>query len=519
MKHKTRRISKSLALGALALGALGTVHAQYTPPPPPIPFPGFLNDYLRKQDPYLSVWDIGGSLRLRYEIKENGLGLPPANDFREHTTKTTHNDNDYLSSKVLARVAYTDKWWSFYVEGRSSLTFGDNRSRTGAGPVPGPGGNGGPEQDGPMDLHQAYVTIGNHKEFPVSLKVGRQELSYGDERLVGAFAWNNIGRVFDAIKVRGQTPWFSVEAFTSKLVLPVDDEFNVWNDYNLFSGVYLTTKMVPKNTLEGYFFARNDGIGSATADPNAVLPFQPPQTPAAARTPVARDIYTIGGRLKSNPGELADFDYTVEGAYQFGNWKPTLATPRQEHEAFAFAANAGYTFSDAFGTPRVALEYAYGSGDSNPTNSTHNTFDQLYPTGHKFEGYMDFASWQNIHDVRSIFTIKPTPRLSLALEGHLFWLADTADAFYNKGGFARGNANAYQSAAARGTGFGRNPSYSSFVGSELDFVAGYAVNKFSGVEAGYGHFFAGDYITQSWSNPRFGSTDADWFYLQTVIRF
>jgi len=46
--------------------------------------------------------------------------------------------------------------------------------------------------------------IGNHKEFPVSLKVGRQELSYGEERLVGAFAWNNIGRVFDAVKVRWQ---------------------------------------------------------------------------------------------------------------------------------------------------------------------------------------------------------------------------------------------------------------------------------------------------------------------------
>ena len=46
--------------------------------------------------------------------------------------------------------------------------------------------------------------MGNHKEFPVSLKIGRQELSYGDERLVGAFAWNNIGRVFDSARVRWQ---------------------------------------------------------------------------------------------------------------------------------------------------------------------------------------------------------------------------------------------------------------------------------------------------------------------------
>ncbi len=518
---RMKNTKTTLTAGAIVLAALNHVYAQYAPPPPPAPFPGFINDYLRKQDPYMNQWDVGGALRMRYEIKDDALGLPPANDFRANTTATTRNDNSYFSDKILARVGYTDKWWSFYLEGRSSTTYGDERSRTGAGIVPAPhaGGDGGPEQDGPVDLHQAYVTLGNHKEFPVSLKVGRQELSYGDERLVGAFAWNNIGRVFDAVKVRAQTPWFAAEAFTSKLVLPVDNHFNVWNDYNLFSGLYLTSKLVPKNTTELYFFSRNDGIGSATADPNAVLPFQPPQTPAAATTPVARDIYTVGGRIKSNPGELGNFDYTVEGAYQFGNWKPTLTGARQTQDAFAFAANAGYTFADTFGTPRIAFEYAFASGDSNPTDGTHSTFDQLYPTGHKFEGYMDLASWQNIHDVRSIFTIKPTARLSIALEGHLFWLADTHDAFYNKGGFARGNANAYQAPAAQGTGFGRNPSYSSFVGSELDVVAGYALTKFANLEAGYGHFFTGDYVDQSWSNPTFGSSDADWIYMQTVVRF
>jgi hypothetical protein len=330
--------------------------------------------------------------------------------------------------------------------------------------------------------------------------------------LVGAFAWNNIGRVFDAAKVRWQNPWFAAEAFTSKLVLPDDNELNTWNDYNVFSGLHLTTKKIPKNTTEVYFFARNDGVGSATANPGAVLPFQ---TPA----PAARDVYTLGARFKSDPGAFGNFDYTVEGAYQFGNWKPTAASARQDHEAYAFVANIGYTFAEAYGTPRIALEYAFGSGDSDPTDDNHETFENLYPTNHKFYGYMDFLSWQNLHDVRAIFTIKPTPRLSLALEGHLFWLADTADNLYNAGGVARGGTGAFQAPAAQGTGYGRNPSYDSFVGAEIDVVAGYAVNKFMAVEAGYGHFFTGDYIDQSWSGAAFGSKDADWFYLQTVIRF
>ncbi len=94
----------ALASTALAIGYVSPVIAQYAPPPPPQPFPGFINDFLRKQDPYYSVWDIGGSVRLRYELKENGLGLPPANDWRDTSGTTIDNDNSYFSDKVLAHI-------------------------------------------------------------------------------------------------------------------------------------------------------------------------------------------------------------------------------------------------------------------------------------------------------------------------------------------------------------------------------------------------------------------------------
>jgi hypothetical protein len=495
----------TLAASSIVLTAINTVYAQYTPPPPPVPFPGFINDYLRQKDAYNAVWDIGGSVRGRYEVKEGGLGLPPANDFRGVTTATGKNDNDYFSTKVLARVSYTDTWWSAYVEGRSSMTYSDSRSATGAGTVPGPGGDGGPEQDGIVDLHQAYVTIGNHKEFPVSLKLGRQELSFGDERLVGAFAWNNIGRVFDAAKARWQNSLFAMEAFTSKLVLPDDNQFNNWHDENLFSGVHLSTKRIPKNTTELYFFSRNDDTGSASgANPGVVLPFVVP-------APASRDIYTVGARIKSTPGEFGSFDYTAEGAYQFGNWQQAAGGVTTDHNAYAFMANIGYTLPDNEMTPRFALEYAFGSGDSDPTDGEHATFDNLYPTNHKFYGYMDFFSWQNLHDVRAIFSIKPTPRMSVSLEGHMFWAAETSDNIYNAGGVARGGVG------ANPAGFGQND-YDSYLGSEIDFVVGYAVNKFTTIEGGYGHFFTGDYIDSTWAAVG-GSEDADWVYLQAVVRF
>lgn len=506
------KLTPVLGASAIVLAAANCVYAQYTPPAPLQPFPGFLNSYLRGQDPYYSVWDISGTFRGRYELKEGGLGVPPANDFRDTTPGTTRNNNDYFSTKLLMRVGYTDKWWSAFVEGRSSETWTDNRSETGAGGVPGPGGRGGPEQDGLVDLHQAYVTVGNHKEFPVSLKLGRQELSYGDERLVGAFAWNNIGRVFDAAKVRWQHEWFAAEAFSSKLVLPNDNNVNVWNDYSVFSGVHVTTKKLPKHTTELYFFARNENgqdlnTGPGTADTGAVLPFQ-------VAAPYERNIYTAGGRLKSNPGDFGAFDYTVEGAYQFGNWRQTFASAELDQNAYAFMANLGYTFGDSVMQPRLALEYAYGSGDDSPADGEHGTFDNLYPTNHKFYGYMDFFSWQNLHDVRLAYSMKPHPRVSFSVEAHSFWVADTGDNLYNAGGVARGGA-----AATPGTGYGINVNYGSHIGYELDLVVGYTLTKFAGLEAGYGHFFTGDYVDQTWSSPAMGSTDADWFYLQTVVRF
>ena len=70
-----------------------------------------------------------------------------------------------------------------------------------------------------------------------------------------------------------------------------------------------------------------------------------------------------------------------------------------------------------------------------------------------------------------------------------------------------------------GTGYGVNPGYSSFVGTEIDVVAGYTVTRFAQVEVGYGHFFAGDYIQSSLSNPNFGSQDANFVYAQVNLSF
>jgi len=444
---------------------------------------------------------------VRYEIKDNFAiaGKAGSLDFRDHGADV---DNAYLMERIRFHAGYTEKWWSAYVEGRSSFVEGDERFAYANSPaVPGTVARkgDGPESD-TIDLHQAYATLGNHKEFPLSLKVGRQEMSYGEERLIGAFGWNNIGRVFDAAKVRWQTPWFGADFFVSRPVIPEDNRFNVNNDYEYFSGIYANTPLIPKHSLEVYFLSRN-------ASPQAVAAEPSPQFPQ----PSARDIYTLGFRLKSNVGELAGFDYTLEAAGQLGNFRDPRAgapTERLEQQAYMVVAQGGYTFEETWAKPRLGLEYAHGSGDSDPHDNKHQTFDNLFPTNHKFYGYMDFISLQNIHDVRAIFQIKPHPRVSLAVEGHGFWLADTHDSFYGANGVARGGT-----AATPGTGYGVNPNYDNFVGTELDAVAGVAVTRFAQLELGYGHFFVGNYVASSLSAATRGAVDANWVYVQATVNF
>jgi hypothetical protein len=450
---------------------------------------GLLNDWLQERKITTSGWDVGGQIRLRGEGRFNN-GVAGATDFRRHGGD---NDMTLLFYRIRPHLAYNGDYFGFMVEGRHSDTVSDER------PVH-------PEDD-VFDLHQAYLTLGNAKEYPVSLRVGRQELSYGDERLVGASAWNNIGRVFDAGKVQFKGETFTVDAFTGMLVIPNNNNFNVPNNDDWFSGLYATTKVVPKNSLDLYFLARNAGKQSVYAFTGATL-----------TAPMPRDIYTLGLRLKSNPDDFGNWDYTAELMGQFGHFNDprigATAPNSLTHEAFALSLTAGHTWRDNSWKPRLALGYDFASGDSNPTDGKHTTFENLFPTNHKFYGFMDTVSLQNVHDVRLSASIKPHKKVNATLDYHNFWLANKGDNFYTVSGASRGGIG-----STPGTGYGRNTTYGNYLGSELDLVISYNVCRDFAVQAGFGQFFVGKYIASTWSANGNGSADGTWGYLQATVSF
>jgi len=120
---------------------------------------------------------------------------------------------------------------------------------------------------------------------------------------------------------------------------------------------------------------------------------------------------------------------------------------------------------------------------------------------------MDFFSWQNLHDLRLASSIKPAKNLTVTADFHAMWLADTHDFFYQVNGAPRNTG-----------GYGILPGAGNFVGTELDIVAVYNLTAYASAQAGYGHYFVGDYVKDS-LNPVGGAADANWVYVQMLVNF
>jgi hypothetical protein len=481
----------------LALGlTVASSHAQIaaanavTPPTTTAPSAGLFNDWLREQDSHFTNFDLGGQFRPRYVYQTYfavpGAG-PTAVDFRANTPES---ENDFLLLRTRVHAGYSPvDWLTIFGEGQNSSSTGDKR-------------NPNPQSDGPFDLHQGYVQLGGTKELPLTLKVGRQELSYGDERLVGAFDWDNIGRSFDSAKLRYTHDIFWVDAFVGRVVLPNDNEFDQANWSDWFSGVYGSTRaLVPKTEVQLYFLADNAGVNS------------PKEVTTSVKGNSPRDIYTVGSRFQTLPGQLKGWDFNGEFAGQFGNFEYAPGTPgvvngqRLNQLAYATHIEGGYTLAATDFKPRLALGFDYGSGDRNPGDKNHNTFVNLYPTNHKFYGAMDFFSWQNLVDPYLKASIIPFKDLSVALTYNAFWLASTSDFFYQ----------ANQAPRATG-GYGISPQNGSFAGQEIDLIATYQPAAFLQVQGGFGHYFTGDYVNQTFRSLG-GAHDANWVYLQAQFSF
>ena len=318
----------------------------------------------------------------------------------------------------------------------------------------------------PFDLRMAFADIGA-ATGPVTIRAGRQELVYGEQRLVGHVSWLNAARTFDGVKATFRTKAFSTDVFASSVVRIQDGEFDKSGNGNRFAGVYGTTaKLIPQATFEPYVFFRRDVNLRAEAGGLGTL---------KATTTGVR----VAGKLP------ARVDYGVEMALQRGS----LGT--DDVSAWAGHWQLRETFPGRTAV-RLTGEYNYASGDENATDSVRGTFDQLYPTPHDKYGLADQIGWKNVHHARAGFEITPVKALPVQVNYHSWWLAEKNDAIYTAG-------SAVLARVPTGA-------VNSHVGQELDLQVSRVLTPQIQVAAGYAHIFTGKFLKEatpgaSYSHP------------------
>lgn len=407
---------------------------------------------------------IGGQSRYRYEYRDTfNLNDRAYEDDSLHLLRNRLNlDVAYLSDSGKTPV-------HFFVEGQEAHSFTESQVDKTNTFV------------NWLDLRQIFAEVKSPWDLaPVTLKVGRQLLIYGDERFVGPLDWTNTARAFDALKlIYNPNPQVQLDVFASRVVEVEKEKWDQSQNGDDFYGIYLTTKPFRKQMdqiLDTFVFIRNNRD----------------RTVAGERTSERGELkeYTFGNRFK---GKKWNWDYGTEYALQLGS------RSHDEIQAWAFHQELGYTLSKQPWTPRLYAEYNHASGDRNPTDGKSQTFDNLFPTNHNKYGFMDFLALKNMNDFMVGTSVKPHARLLLSADFHWFLLDAKESAWFNAGGgtFRAANANA-----------------DTHLGEELDLLSTYKLNEHVNLMLGYSHFFAGPFAKDTGAHD-----DANFLYTQTVFNF
>ena len=497
--------------------------------------------------PATAQFTLSGQLRTRTEVR-HGLGnlVPKGADAAAFTSQRT-------------RLAFGYKWdrLTFGVTVQDVRVWGQDASS-----ISNADGNRFMLHEAWADLvlaNKADTTIKFKLLDQLSLKIGRQELSYDDVRLIGSLDWLQQGRRHDMALLKAVHHGWQVDlgyAFNQN-----SDAFGVTN-----------TGYVPAN-VPGYV---KNSLGQLVPTPAGILPLamggsasanstklgtpmwvNPPSTNGASQDYKSFTSLYISRKFKQTKfsglffndrfGKYRLDSVGSEGAgYVFGRrFVPASAADTYDykgtHSRFTYGLMINNTIGNASGFGKIAFQGAfYAQSGKNRDgvkmkNAYHYTvavtyqkdkysltpgydvltgndgttaedekFDPLYGTPHKHWGYMDYfyvgtgspAGGLNNFYLKAKYTGNV---LSVGLDYHNFGL--------NKG-----------MKKADGSKVDKQ------LGNEFDFLVNYNFNKFTNIEAGYS-------IMKATSSMPFAkgqaSTDAvastfnrtgNWFYLMLNIR-
>jgi len=226
--------------------------------------------------------------------------------------------------------------------------------------------------DGSLDviLDLAYVQLKEILYSPLTLKIGRQDLWFGEGFIVGAknrdpdaaIACEELTAVesFDAIRATlDYDPWL-IDLIYSKIeenVIQGMTPIGTNDDADLWGANVGYTFDSYNGEAEGYFFSiidRTDRFNGGTSN----------------------EIDTVGVRGSFDPFE--DLTLAGEVAYQFGDYS-NAANIARDRSAMALDIHGEYRFPTARWTPKIGAEYVYLSGETDDAAADTGNWDGWHP--------------------------------------------------------------------------------------------------------------------------------------------
>jgi hypothetical protein len=303
-----------------------------------------------------------------------------------------------------------------------------------------------------------------------STKIGRQSLSYDNQRIIGGLDWANQGRSFDAalIKFKGKKDQldlgFALNANTEGKVAPA-----IPHTTDVFKDMQYAWYHTSIKKLEVSFLALNIGKEYVKA-------------PAEIGTSYMQ---TLGTYANYKGGKLA-IDFSLYGQ--------TGKTGNNTVSALEAAVNLGYAFTPKF---KATLGYEFLSGkDQGSTSTVVKSFAPLFGTNHAFNGFMDYfyvgnhANSVGLNDISLKFDF-PIKKVNLSIAPHFF--------------------------SAPNKIFLAGVEQDSYLGTEIDLTAVYKLYKDITLIAGYSQMFASDSMVVLKGGTGLNDTANNWAYLMVNI--
>lgn len=325
--------------------------------------------------------DFSGQYRARVEdFQRPFVGLSPVDEF----TSVAHRLLTGARLSHKSRFGAFAQFGAFVEEGRKP-----SARRT---------------DKGDPDIQQLYLDVPLISSNTAStVRIGRQEMSFGASRLVSRRNSPNIRRSFDAFRVMTQWHDLSVQAFLARPVQLRPGAFDDKSDQSgTFWGVYGSRSYQTESGVDLYYFGLDRDLGVFDQ----------------GREPETR--HTIGLR---HFGKSAAWNWDSEAAIQFGKFGEGGI------RAWFAGGEVSRTWTDSKWSPRLSLRSHIFSGDDDPLDPDLQTFNPLFPNTTYFTRAGLFAP-ANAIDLHPIVSITPSSNLRLELSADFFWLYSTGDALY-----------------------------------------------------------------------------------------